>query len=140
MKRNRFIVTVTLGLLTGSLCMAQSQWTSNVIGQTWLAPNALFPGPPSTVAVGTGATAGYALDVHGELMTPPLGNVFKTDAPGHDDSYWRMFHLGTEYGNLFHLEPTKDFHLNAKGSAHLFVSLVLGSSVNVPRCVKNSAS
>jgi hypothetical protein len=34
-------------------------------------------------------------------MNPPLGNVFKTDAPGHTDTYWRMFHGEKEFGQLF---------------------------------------
>jgi hypothetical protein len=86
---------------------AQVLWNSN--GQYRLEPH----NPPQSFAIGPNFTSGYALDVHGEQMNPPLGNVFKTDAPGHTDTYWRMFHQGMEFGNLFHLDQSKDFNVNA---------------------------
>lgn len=73
------------------------------IGRTYLSPNSFAPVPPSTFAVGTAPTTGFALDVHGEQMNPPLGNVFKTNGPDDMDTYWRMFRDGKEYGNIFNL-------------------------------------
>lgn len=85
------------------------------IGRTYLAPNAFSPVVPQSFSIGTAPTSGFALDVHGELMTPALGDVFKTDAIVNKDSYWRMFHAGTEFGNLFHRSHDADdkFNVNA---------------------------
>jgi hypothetical protein len=55
---------------------AQVLWNSN--GQYRLEPH----NPPQSFAIGPNFTSGYALDVHGEQMNPPLGNVFKTNADG----------------------------------------------------------
>ncbi|MEO5583917.1 MAG: hypothetical protein ABIQ75_00555 [Flavobacteriales bacterium] len=46
-------------------------------------------------------------------MTPPLGDVFKTNAQKDKDSYWRMFHDQDEVGQLFHLVNEKQFNMNA---------------------------
>ncbi|MFZ1617312.1 MAG: tail fiber domain-containing protein [Flavobacteriales bacterium] len=83
------------------------------IGRTYLSPNSFAPVPPSTFAVGTAPTTGFALDVHGEQMNPPLGNVFKTNGPDDKDTYWRMFRGGKEYGNIFNLTTKNDWNLNA---------------------------
>jgi hypothetical protein len=68
---------------------------------------------PQSFSIGNSFTSGYALDVHGEQMNPSLGNVFKTNADEHLDSYWRMFHGQDEFGQLFHSVGDKQFNINA---------------------------
>ena len=82
-------------------------------GRTYLFPNAFSPAAPSTFSVGTSPNFGYALDVHGEQMNPPLDDVFKTNADKQKDSYWRMFHDQNEVGQLFHWVNEKQFNMNA---------------------------
>ncbi len=115
MKNKGRICLIAIVLASAMVATAQDDdhTITDAIGRTYLRPNGYSPAPPSTFAVGNAATSGYALDVHGEQMTPQLGDVFKTDAPGHMDTYWRMFHIAREYGNLFHLDQTADFNINA---------------------------
>ncbi len=88
---------------------------TNGIGETILAPNGFAPAAPRTFNIGTAPSTGHAFEIHGEQMTPAVADVFKTDAPGHFDTYWRMFHIGKQYGNLFHLDgdPQNKFNINA---------------------------
>jgi hypothetical protein len=102
--KNKARICLLTGLMASAI-LASAQDDDHTItdgfGRTYLRPNTFSPVAPSTFAVGTAPTSGYALDVHGEQMNPPLGNVFKTDAPGHTDTYWRMFHGEKEFGQLF---------------------------------------
>jgi len=98
------------GLAFATLNTGQAQVQNNGVGQYWL--NTTAPAP-RTFSVGNGANTGFALDIHGEQMNPPLGNVFKTDADPEQDSYWRMFHDNVEYGQLFHLLTEEQFNINA---------------------------
>jgi hypothetical protein len=89
--------------------LVQAQVVWNGSGQYWLDPHNL----PKSFVIGNGPTTNYALDVHGEQLTPQLGDVFKTDAPADKDTYWRMFQGGKEYGNLFHVDNTQNLDLDA---------------------------
>ncbi|MBK8581344.1 MAG: hypothetical protein IPL86_05750 [Flavobacteriales bacterium] len=93
-----------------TLNTGQAQVQNNVFGQYRLTPGSPTP---QSFAIGNNYTLGYALDVHGEQMNPPLGDVFKTDGPDDKDTYWRMFRGGKEYGNIFNLTAKNDWNLNA---------------------------
>ena len=105
------------GLAFATLNTGQAQVQNNGVGQYWL--NTTAPAP-RTFSVGNGANTGFALDIHGEQMNPPLGNVFKTEADPEQDSYWRMFHSTVEYGQLFHLLTDKHFNINSPRGHLLF--------------------
>lgn len=82
-------------------------------GRTYLLPNPNAPIAPQTFTVGTSPNFGFALDVHGEQMNPPLGDVFKTDGPVDKTAYWRLFRGGAEYGHIFNAINSVDFNFNA---------------------------
>jgi hypothetical protein len=110
------LLVLAVAAVPWNWCSAQgdNQWQADGLGHQYLIPAPpLFTAAPSTVSVGTAPTTGYALDVHGEQMNPSLGNVFKTNADEHLDSYWRMFHGQDEFGQLFHSVGDKQFNINA---------------------------
>ncbi len=100
MRQKRKVITMLAGLTIAMYNTGQAQVLNNLPGQYWLTPSAPTP---STFSIGNAPNIGFALDIHGEQMNPPLGNVFKTNGPDDMDTYWRMFRGGKEYGNIFNL-------------------------------------
>lgn len=77
MRQERILTMLMATMSLAVLNTVHAQVQNLGTGQYRLTP--LAP-TPSSFSIGTAYTAGYALDFHGDQMTPPLGNVFKTDA------------------------------------------------------------
>jgi hypothetical protein len=107
--RKKYILALTaVATMVCNLC--QAQVVNNTFGQYWLEPH----NPPESFTVGNTLHSGFSLEVRGDEMTGfPTGNVFKTDAPGDQDTYWRMFQGSKEYGTLFHVDNTQNLDLDA---------------------------
>ena len=72
--------------------------------------------PKMSYAIGTAPTDarnGFMLLSGRDNFPQQVSNVFKTNADGHLNSYWRMFHGEDEFGQLFHLRGEKQFNINA---------------------------
>ena len=68
--------------------------------------------------VGIGNFAGNpplsALHIHGNLVSNPTGEVFRTDAPANRNTSWRMFRGGTQMGRIFNSK--NDNHLRIQST------------------------
>jgi hypothetical protein len=109
-------LAITIALIAWAECPAQnqSQWQADPSGNQFLLPGPpLYSANPRTVTIGNGGVGASALNVFGQQMTPSTGEVFRTNADEHLDSYWRMFHGEDEFGQLFHLVDEKQFNINA---------------------------
>ncbi|MEZ4737902.1 MAG: hypothetical protein R2818_00720 [Flavobacteriales bacterium] len=105
----------------------------NILGGTHGRTNAAIT---QGVTIGNIATAptGQAFQIRGDLLgVGNTGEVFKTDAPGANSTYWRMFRGGTQYGLLYNLTGSTEFNvkaLNTTGNLWLRNSLDNGLRLN----------
>lgn len=112
---SKFWLALVVASYPWNWCSAQgsNQWQANGFGDQYLisAPP-LFPVPPRSITVGTTANPLSSLVVHGDQMTPPTGEVFRTYA-NNLDTYWRLFRSGGNIGSIYSLNTDEHFHINA---------------------------
>ena len=118
--------TITSAFLVFTTITVAQQFTN--VGGGWWRTNFAAPNIGRGVAIGNLTTTPYpaAFQVHGELM--PTGNntgeVFRTNAPLANSTYWRMYRgsvaAGAEYGTLYNLTGETNFNVNAPNGALRF--------------------
>lgn len=95
--KTRLTLVVNIGLCV-LITPAAAQVVWNGAGDYRLT---LAAGVPRSFTIGGSYATGSALNVRGDLMGTPTGEVFRTDAPGGSQTTWRLFNGGVQYGALF---------------------------------------
>jgi len=121
-------VALTIVAVVAIRDTAKAQWLTGIGGRQYLT------NPTTGVRIGTtNLLPPSALTVLGAEMSNPTGEVFRTDAPNANSTYWRMFRGGTQYGLLYNLTGSTEFNmkaLNTTGNLWLRNSLDNGIRLN----------
>lgn len=114
MSKKRYVLLLLIGLFVArSVVVGQFGMVSPNYGRTNTGVIGVTIGN-----IATPPTPNIGFQVRGDLLG--TGEVFRTDAPLGDDTYWRMFYNGGQYFNIYKLSSGSQVNINAQLGHLLF--------------------